>query len=86
MFVEGGSPGWSVANESGRPLLVDHHEARESVTQGPLRSIDATVEQTIYIDAGVPDNYYQLAAFFRGPGVTNDERLFQGMLKSLMIR
>jgi hypothetical protein len=86
MFIEGGMPGWTIANETGRRFVVDHHAARESVTRKSYRSLDATDEISIFIDRGIPDNYYELVGFFRNPGVAKDQQLFQKMLKSMKIQ
>lgn len=85
MIVEGGMPGWNLSNEVGRRLDVDHHLARESVTKGPFRSLNATDEVSVFIDAGVPDNYYELTGLFRAPGVARDLHRFSEMLDSMKI-
>lgn len=83
MFVEGGMPGWTIANQTGQRVVVDHHVARETVSPKPNDSLHATEEITIFIDRGIPDNYYELDAFFRSPGVAQDRRLLQRMLYSM---
>jgi hypothetical protein len=85
MFIEGGMPGWKIANVRGQQLVVDHHAARETVIRKPHRSLDATVEYRIIIDRGVPDNFYEFDVFFRNPGVSKDQRLLQKMLDSMTI-
>jgi hypothetical protein len=85
IFIEGGMPGWSIADETGQRLVVDHHAARETVIKKPHSSLDATVEYWIIIDRGVPDNYYAFDVFFRNPGVSKDHRLLQKMLSSMRI-
>jgi hypothetical protein len=84
-FIEGGMPGWTIADETGQHLVVDHHAARETVIRKGNRSLDATVEYWIIIDRGVPDNYYEFDVFFRNPGVPKDQRLLQKMLNSMRI-
>jgi hypothetical protein len=86
MFMAGGMPGWTIGNDKGQRLVVDHHAARETVIQKPYRSIHASVEMSIYISKNVPDNYYEFDAFFRNPGVNEDQRLLQTMLKSMTIQ
>ena len=85
-FIEGGMPGWSIARETGQRLVVDHHAARETQIKKPNRSLDATVEYWIFIDKGVPNNYYELDVLFRNPGVSRDQRLLQKMLNSMKIK
>ncbi len=85
IFVEGGMPGWTIANQTGQRVVVDHHVARETVGSKPYGSLHATEEFTIFIDRGIPDNYYELDAFFRNPGVAQDRRLLQRMLYSMRI-
>ena len=85
MFIEGGMPGWTIANETGRRFVVDHHVAREAVSPKPYGSLHSTEEITIFIDRGIPDNYYELAAFFRNPGVAEDQRLLHKLLNSMHI-
>ena len=85
MFVEGGMPGWTIANQTGQRVVVDHHVARETVSPKPNDSLHATEVITIFIDRGIPDNYYELDAFFRNPGVAEDRRLLQRMLYSMRI-
>jgi hypothetical protein len=85
MVVEGGMPGWTISKETGRYFVVDHHPARESVSKKHLRSLNATEEISVSIDAGVPDNYYQIVGFFRGPGVANDTRRFNEMVTTFQI-
>ena len=38
MFLAGGMPGWTIANEKGQQFVVDHHAARETMIQKPYRS------------------------------------------------
>lgn len=83
MFINGGMPGWSIAKATGERLVVDHRVTRETVTHHPPGSIHATEEVSIYIEAATSDNYYELTAFFRGPGVADDQRLLENMLKSM---
>jgi hypothetical protein len=84
-FIEGGMPGWTIANETGKRLVVDHHAARETVITKANRSLHATVEYWIFIDRGVPDNYYEFDVLFRNPGVSQDQQLLQKMLDSMRI-
>jgi len=49
---------------------------------GPLQ---ATEEITVSIDRGTPDNLYVVEAFFRGPGVAQDRRQLDQMLKSMVV-
>jgi hypothetical protein len=79
MFHIGSSSG------AGRHVEVDHHAARESVSRNPSGSLKATDEINVAIDAGVPGNFYELAAFFRGPGVSKNERLLNQMLGSMKL-
>lgn len=58
MVVEGGMPGWTISNETGRYLVVDHHQARESEIKKHVRTLHATDEIDVFIEAGVPDNYF----------------------------
>lgn len=85
-FVAGGMPGWTIADDTGRHLVVDHHAARETVIRKPNRSLDATAEYWIFIDRGVPDNYYQFDVYLRNPGVSEDQRLLRKMLNSMRIQ
>lgn len=85
MFVEGGMPGWTIANQTGQRVVVDHHVARETVSSKPNDSLHATEEITVFIDRAIRDNYYELTAFFRNPGVAEDRRLLQRMLYSMRI-
>ena len=85
-FIAGGMPGWTIADDTGRHLVVDHHAARETVIRTPNRSLDATTEYWIFIDRGVPDNYYQFDVYFRNPGVSEDQRLLRKMLNSMRIQ
>lgn len=85
MFLAGGMPGWNIANVTGRRLVVDHHAAREVEIEKRYRSLHATDEVSIYIDRGIADNYYEFEAFFRNPGVAENQRLLQKMLDSLRI-
>jgi hypothetical protein len=73
------------ASGSGRHFEVDHHAARESVTRNPSGSLRATDEISVAIDAGAPGNYYELVAFFRGPGDSKNERLLNQMLGSMKL-
>jgi hypothetical protein len=84
-FIEGGMPGWSITRETGQRLVVDHHAAREALIKKPYRSLDATVEYSVFIDKGVPDNYYLFDVLFRNPGVLRDQRLLRKMLNSMKI-
>jgi hypothetical protein len=83
LFLAGGMPGWTITNEKGQHLVVDHHAARETVIPKPYRSLGATDEFRIDISKNVPDNYYEFDAYFRNPGVAADQRLLQNMLKSM---
>jgi hypothetical protein len=83
IFINGGMPGWTIANQTGKRLVVDHHVTRETVTPHPRGSLHATEEISIFISANVPDNYYELTAFFRNPGVAEDQRLLEKMLNSM---
>jgi hypothetical protein len=85
IFLAGGSPGWTIGNMTGQRLVVDHHAARETVIEGRYRSLHATDEFWIYIDRGIPNNYYEFQVFFRSPGVAEHQRLLQRMLDSLKI-
>lgn len=85
-FIAGGMPGWTIAGDTGRHLVVDHHAAREIVIRKPNRSLDATAQYSIFIDRGVPDNYYQFDVYFRNPGVLEDQRLLRTMLNSMKIQ
>jgi hypothetical protein len=85
-LYESGMPGWTIADETGRHLVVDHHAARETVITRPNRSLHATDEFLIFIDDGVPDNYYQFNVYFRNPGVSEDQRLFNAMLHTMRIQ
>jgi len=84
-FIEGGMPGWTIADETGQRFVVDHRVARETVTLKPYGSLHATEEISIFMDRGIPDNYYELAAYFRNPGVAEDQQLLQKMLNSMRI-
>jgi len=85
MFIAGGMPGWTIANETGQHLFVDHHAARETEIRKPYRSLHATEEFMIFIDRGIPDNYYEFDVFFRNPGIPEDQRLLRKMLSSMRI-
>jgi hypothetical protein len=85
-FVAGGMPGWTIADDTGLHLVVDHHEARETVITRPNRSIKATTEYWIFIDRGVPDNYYEFDVYFRNPGLSEDQQLLRTMLNSMRIK
>jgi hypothetical protein len=39
-FVAGGMPGWTIADDTGRHLVVDHHAARETWIRKPNLSLD----------------------------------------------
>jgi hypothetical protein len=84
-FIEGGMPGWTIADETGRHLVIDHHAARETLIKKPHGSLGATVEYWIMIGRSVPDNYYEFEVFFRNPGVSKDQKLLQQMLSSMRI-
>jgi hypothetical protein len=56
---------------------------RETVIHHPLGSLHATEEVSIYIQGDSADNYYELTAYLRDPGVVKDQRLFQNMLESM---
>jgi len=84
-LIAGGMPGRTIARDTtGRRIVVDHHAARETVISKPHR-VDATVEYSIMIDRGVPDNYYEFDVLFRNPGVLKDQQLLQKMLDSMRI-
>ncbi|MHB8378823.1 MAG: hypothetical protein ACYDB2_02755 [Acidimicrobiales bacterium] len=85
MLILEGMPGWKFARELGHHLGVDHHAAREFVTRNPSGPLHATDEIAILIAAGVPDNYYELMAFFREPGVAEDLRRLEQMIGSMKI-
>lgn len=85
-FIAGGMPGWTIADDTGRHLVVDHHAAREIVIRKPNRSLDATAQYSIFIDRGVPSNYYLFNVYFRNPGVSEDQRLLRKMLNSMRIQ
>ena len=85
-FIAGGMPGWTIADDTGRQLVVDHHAARETVIRKPNRSLDATAQYSIFIDRGVPSNYYEFDVYFRNPGVSEDQRLLRMMLNSMRIQ
>jgi hypothetical protein len=86
MFINGGMPGWTITKVTGQRLVVDHHAARETVVPKPYRSLHATDEVWIYIDRGIPDNYYEFEVFFRNPGVSEDQALLRRMLDSMRIQ
>jgi hypothetical protein len=86
MLIEGGMPGWKIGTEPGKHLLVDHHEARQSIvsnSSGPLRE---NVTITTFIESGVADDFFDLVAFFREPGTAQDRGLLKTMLNSIRIR
>lgn len=86
ILIEGGSPGWTISLEKGQHLVVDDHAARQFVISRSNRSLHASDEIATYIAAGVPDNYYELWAFFRNPSVAEDQRMLRKMLNSMTIR
>ena len=84
-FVEGGMPGWTISNETGRHVVVDHLRGTRTVVRRPIHVLDATVEYGIFISRDVPDNYYEFDVFFRNPGASKDEQLLQQMLKTMRV-
>ena len=57
----------------------------ESPALGAIKS-NSSIGFLIFIADGVPDNYYQFNVYFRNPGVSKDQRLFNAMLHTMRIQ
>ena len=82
-MIEGGMPGWEFAREPGRHLVLGHHDARESVTRNLLGTLHANEEITVFIRSTIPDDYYEVVAFLRGPRMAADQSLLERILQSV---
>jgi hypothetical protein len=82
-LIQGSMPGWKITREPGRHFTLDHHAARESMTRNPLGTLHATEEISVFIDSDIVDNFYDIDAFFRGPGVAGNQLVLEKMLKSV---
>jgi hypothetical protein len=84
MLMDGGIPGWKISDVSGKRLEVDHHPSRESV-DSPTSRLRATQEIQIFITTRIGDDYFEIAAYYRNPGLKNDRRLLQKVVSSIRI-
>lgn len=75
-----------IGSGSGNHVVLSQRSGRESVAKHPPGALRATEEISISIDADMPGRYYELNAYFRGPGIVEDQRQLKKMLDSMKIK
>jgi len=81
-----GSPGWTLAEASGKREKIAGRPARVSIERpGACASLGAQETISVEIDRRVPSNWYSLQACLRGPGLAARERQVRALLSSLVL-
>ncbi len=83
VWEDRGFPGWTLATTPGRPSRVGGRSAKRATTTGGACSAiggDRTIE--VAIASPENDNWTQVTACLRGPGLARNERRLDSLLES----
>ena len=81
-----GFPGWTLANQRGRPISVSGRPARESVVSShPDCMGDSQQDIDVVIARTVAYNFYRMFACLSGPDLSREHSEVQAMLSSTKI-
>jgi hypothetical protein len=84
-WSENGSPMWTFAHDaSGRPISVGGHRAKIRIEHGNggCAHLDGDTSVEVVIQR-FPENWYQMSACLRGPGVAAAEAQVRSMLQTV---